>query len=98
MEFDKQPAETYPIAFEYYGKLPAGTSLASAVGSAYNVTDSVDATAAVLHVTAGVIQGTRAIFRVKAGTTGKVYKITSKATLSDGSLLEDEIQMNVTEL
>lgn len=98
VDIRKQPAEAYPIAFEYYNRLPFGLSLVSAVGSAHNTTDDVDATGIILFATTGTIVDTQARFKIQAGVTGKTYKLTCKATLSDSSILEDEVNVIVEEL
>ena len=93
----KQPSENYPLALQYYGNLPVGTSLSSAALSAIDLLDDSDATNIVLASPTGTISGTQVLFRVQGGATGKNYKITCLATLSDGSILEDEITLTVTE-
>ena len=97
-EIEKQPFEYYPVAFEYYGKLPIGVTLVSGVASAWNLTDNTDATSIVLQSTTVTIDGTRALIKIKAGTSGKRYQITSKVTLSSGYQVEDEFYMTVQEI
>lgn len=92
--FDKQPGENFPFAVEFSGRLPAGLSLASgtvaAVVYSTGVTDN-----SVLNSLSATIVETQAIARVKAGTDGATYKITFTVTLSDGSILEEDVLMNV---
>lgn len=95
--FTKQPAEQYPIAFDYFEKLPAGTELSSGIASAVDTSDDSDASNTVLQSTIATISGTQARIGVQAGTSGKTYQITCKVTLDDGSILEDEATMTVTE-
>lgn len=95
--FEKQPSEKYPIAFEYYGKLPLGVSLVEGEASAYNVTDSISAPE-VLQTTNAVIDGTQAKIGIQDGADGKTYRITCRVILSDDSELEDEVEMVVKEL
>lgn len=97
-EIEKQPAEFYPITFEYMNKLPQKTDLVSGTISARNLTDNVDATNVVLDSTSATILGTQAKVKLKAGTNGKRYQITIRVTLTDGFVLEDELYMSVREL
>ena len=93
--FTKQSTETYIIAFEYFGKMPFRATLVSATVSAIDISDDSDASSIVLSSETATIVKAQARVRVKAGTSGKSYKITSAATLSDGSVLEDEAIMEV---
>jgi hypothetical protein len=97
-EIEKQPAEYYPIAFEYFNKLPKGVSLVSGTISAHNITDNVDATATILQSTTATITGTQALVKIRAGTTGKRYQITLRVTCSNSYILEDELYLSVREL
>lgn len=93
-QFQKQVLESYPIAIEYVNRLPSGTSLASAAVAAYQLPDgTLDNT--VTSSTTGTVSGTQVKIRVQAGTHGKDYKLTVLATLSDGSILEDDVLMQV---
>jgi hypothetical protein len=49
----------------------------------------------VIDALAAVIAGTQAKVRVKAGASGSMYKLTFVLTLSDGSVLEEDILMVV---
>ena len=94
--FTKQPSESYPIGFEYYGRTPFGALPVTATASAHNITDNVAANA-VLQSTTGLIQGTTVLVGVQGGVSGKSYKITVQTRLSDGSVLESERTMVVAE-
>lgn len=96
-DFTKQPSEQFPIAFEYFGNLPFGATIVSGTASAYNVTDSSEATDDVIQSTDATIVGTQARVGIEGGTDGKTYKITCTVTLSDGSILEDEATVGVVE-
>lgn len=99
-EFEKQPGEAYPRAFNFYNKLPplpVGLYLVSGVIDAYNETDAVVASATVLESTAMTIDGTFAKYRVRAGTHGKDYLLSATVTLNDGSTLNEEVRMKVRE-
>lgn len=92
--FDKQPAESYTIAIEFLGKLPSGASLSSGTVAGYDIqANATDNT--VLASTTATISGTQARVKVQAGTTSKDYKITFTCTLSDSSILEEDIIMRV---
>ncbi len=94
IEVEKQPSENQPLAFEFAGKLPTGTSLASGTVSAVRL-DAGTTDNSVLASTTLTISGTQARFRVQAGTGGLAYKITALVTLSDGSVLEEDLLLNV---
>ena len=94
----KQPGEQYPVAFEYYGKLPFRTSLVSGVVSAAVVGSGADATSTVLQSPTALIVGSQARVGVKGGANGTSYKVTVVVTLSDGSTLEDEFTLQVAEV
>jgi len=96
--FTKQPSEDYPIDLEWQGRLPPGKTLSSVAASAKRTDTGADATATVLGSSTPPVTGTKALVRVKAGTTGLDYQITLKSTFSDGSVLEDEWLMQVREL
>jgi hypothetical protein len=49
----------------------------------------------VLASTTATIVGTQARVKVQSGTTGIDYKITFLVTLSDGSVLEEDVLMQV---
>lgn len=96
-ELEKQPSENWPIAFEFSAKLPTGLSLLSGTVSAVRLdTGATDNT--VLASTTLIINGTQAIMRVQAGTSGIQYKLTALVLLSDGlSTLEEDALMRVVQ-
>lgn len=94
--FAKQPAETYPIGVEFSGQLPAGTAIVSGTVAGKNMaTGLTDNT--ILANTTATISGTQAKVKVLGGTDGVQYKITFLVTLDDGSVLEEDILMNVAD-
>jgi hypothetical protein len=94
--FNKQPSENYVIALELSERLPSGVSILSSTVSAINYeTGAVDNS--VIDSLTAVIVGTQAKVRVKAGTSGTTYKLTFVLTLSDGSILEEDLLMSVLE-
>lgn len=96
--FTKQPAETYKIAIEFADRLPFSATLASVVWSAIETSTGNSATATVIEDVAGEISGTQARVIVKAGTSGKAYKLTALVTLDDDSILEEDLIMAVVEI
>ncbi len=94
--FNKQPGENFPFAVDFAGLLPTGTTISSVAVSAKNLTtNAVDNS--VIDNAVGGVSGTSAVARVKAGTDGVTYKITFSVTLSDGSVLEEDVLMVVAD-
>lgn len=92
--FQKQPAEAYTIAIEFLNKLPTGATVSSGTVSAFDVqAAATDNT--VLASTTATTTDTQARVKVQAGTNGKDYKITFAVTLSDSSVLEEDVLMQV---
>jgi len=98
-EFTKQPSEQWTIAWNFFGKLApfSSANLASGTITAYNVTDSADATATVLFSSTMQISNWLAKCRVKDGTSGKNYQLTALVVDSDGEVYEEEVLMRVLE-
>jgi hypothetical protein len=94
---EKQPAENFPFAVNFSKSLPAGATLSSVALSAVNVADDSDATATVLTSSIGTVVGGSAVARLRAGDDGETYKVTYLATLSDGSVLEEDILLVATD-
>ena len=95
--FEKQSGEKLPKAIDYTGRLPEGTTVSSATMSAILYPDGTDMTATVLDGVATVTT-TRITQMVKAGVSGKDYRITYQANLSGGGILEDDLLMQVRDL
>ena len=95
-QFTKQPGEAFPIAIEFAGRLPPGASLASGTATgrvaATLVTDNT-----ILFSQTVIVDGTLAKVRVQNGTDGIQYKISFVVTLSDTSILEEDILMDVVD-
>jgi hypothetical protein len=92
--FQKQPYEQYPVAVEFSGKLPTGTTISSMdVAVTLN---GVDVTSTVIDES--YLDSTRAVIVVKGGEDKKDYKFTIQILLSDGSKLEEDLIMGVREL
>lgn len=95
--FEKQSAEAYTIAIEFSGKLPSGATLSSGTVTAQNTTTGLTDNT-VLGSTTATISGTQAKVKVQAGTNQVTYKITFTLTLSDASILEEDIRMKVVDI
>lgn len=95
--FEKQSSEAYTIAIEFVGRLPSGASLSSGTVTAQNLsTGATDTT--VLASTTATIATTQAKVKVQAGANQTSYKITFTLTLSDASILEEDVTMKVVDL
>lgn len=92
----KQPSETYPIAVDFAGKLPAGTAILSGTCTARNEAGT-DASAEVLDGPC-VVDGDMLLQKLAGGTSGQRYDLTFQATLTPGSyLLEEDVALFVRE-
>jgi hypothetical protein len=96
-QFLKQPNESYTIAIEFAGQLPAGASLVSGTVSAVRL-DTGATDNSVLASTTLTISGTQARVKVQAGTDGVDYRVTSLVTLSTSDVLEEDLLMKVRNL
>jgi hypothetical protein len=95
---NKQPNERLPLAFEFLDRLPLGGELSSGVFSAIDIADGSDVTIDILVSPTGTVSGTQVRFSVIAGTEDHVYKVTLRATLTDGSILEEDVKIAVGEI
>jgi len=96
-EFEKQPAENWPIAIEFKGKLPPGLALVSGTVSAKRL-DTSATDNSVLASTDLIISGTQALLRVQAGASGVDYELSALVTLSDNlSILNEKMLMKVVQ-
>jgi len=95
--FEKQPDEVYPVTVDFTARLPSGVTVASATGSVTNLlTDSAEN--ARLVSTTLTTTSTTATGKVTGGLAGVDYRVTFRATLSDSSVLEEDLLMRVTGL
>lgn len=95
--FEKQPGESYVIAIEWQGRLPTGANLASGSVNATRYPDMVTDNS-VLVSTIATISGTQSMTKVRAGETGRDYRITFSMTLDTGDILEEDVLMQVREI
>lgn len=91
--FLKQPTEKYLIAVDYTTELATGETIASVTVTAYEVLTGTNVTSTVIDSTATTTTLGKAV--IKAGTSGKKYKITFVVTTSLGYILEDDLFMIV---
>ena len=95
--FEKQPDEVYPVTVDFTARLPSGVTIASAVGSVTNlISDEAENTR--LVNTTLTTTSTTATGKVTGGLVGVDYRVTFKATLSDSSVLEEDLLMRVKAL
>jgi hypothetical protein len=96
----KQSTESFPgVGFDFKARLPGETSLVSAVVSAIDTDDDSDATSIILVSPNAVISGTRALFSLQGGVSGKKYKITMLAAISGlASPLEENLLVIVDDI
>lgn len=92
----KQPFEEYYVSFNFAQYLGAATISVAVVG-AVDLDTGADVTATVTNVGVQVISGTLVYVWVRAGTTGRNYKISCRVTASDGSKYELDGTLPVVE-
>lgn len=91
----KRPSEKYGIAIEFASKLPAAAALTAGTVAAVERTTGIDATGTILTSPTATINGTTASFIGQAGSDETDYLITMTVTLSDGSILVEEVLLQV---
>jgi hypothetical protein len=93
--FIKQPAEILPVTIDFTTRLPSGATISSATLSAIDLSDNSSVSATIWVSTTGSVSGAKVTGKARNGTTEKIYKLTFTLTLSDGSVLEEDLEMNV---
>jgi len=93
--FTKQPSETFSVTLDFSKRLGTDETISTRTVTAVINGTSTDSTSTVINSSS--ISGTVIYVKVKAGTTGTVYKITVSITTSSSNVFEDEILMTVTE-
>ncbi len=94
---EKQPAEKLTIGVDFANDLASGETISSAVVSAIDLSDGSDASAIVLTGLSGISTSVVS-HTAKAGTDGKRYKITFRATTDAPHIFEADVIMTVREL
>lgn len=92
--FTKQPNEKFTISIDYTNRLNTGETISSYTVIAYLST--IDVTSTVIDAHTNDVDNVR--IRVKAGTTGNKYKITTVITTNLGNAYEKDILMKVCEV
>lgn len=99
--FQKQPSDNLKYHIDYVDWLPVGVTLSSAVVSSVVVLNpaSTDVGEPTLSITAPVVvDNTKFEYFASSGTSGKVYKATFQATMSDSQILESEVEFKVNDV
>jgi len=91
--FIKQPNEKYPISIDYSAVLNESETISSREVIGY--LGDTDVTAIIIDSSS--ISGDDILVVVKAGDAGNTYKITVRATTSDGNVYEKDVEMYVNE-
>lgn len=91
--FETGPTEDRVIGLDFTGKLPTGVTLSSGTVSAILVSDSSDATSAILDSTTLTIDSGEDTAKVgiKTGAAVGKYLLTFLVTLSDSQVLKDDV-------
>lgn len=82
MERDKRPDEEYRVQWDFANDLETGDSLSAQAVTIADVTTGADMTATMLQSPA--IDGTKVVVQIQAGTPGKKYDVTFRATSAAG--------------
>lgn len=92
---DKHPDETFVIAWRYQDgvHLPSGVTVSSASASALRLSD--DSAAPSVIGSESVSGGVEMRVPVQAGTDGEDYLVTAEATLSDTTVLVEQVLLRV---
>jgi hypothetical protein len=95
--FEKQTAEKIPKGIEYTDRLPEGEVVQFADVKVRVYTAGTDLTGTMIE---GVptVTDTRITAMIKGGADGTDYKITYLATCSNGTILEDDLLMQVRDI
>lgn len=94
--FQKQVGESYNVEIDYTGRLPSGLTIASGTVSAIDMATQTDKSSLVLaSTTATILGGLKAQAGVMSGIDKTDYRIEFILTLSDGSIIIDELMMEV---
>jgi ABC-type Zn uptake system ZnuABC Zn-binding protein ZnuA len=89
--FTKASVETYTKSISYAEKIPTGLTVSSVAVSSIDLQDGESASVA----TAAAGDGVAVEFTVTGGVDGHEYLITLTSTLSDGTIISDQITMSV---
>lgn len=99
---EKQPFEKLTLGVDFAKDLASSEIISTTAVTAIDMSDDSDASSIVLDGSAQIQDGDQASSKiaqkVKAGTDGKRYKITYRATTDDPHNIEADVVMGVREL
>ena len=100
--FEKQPSEKLSRYVDFAKDLASGEIISTADVTAIDLSDNSPASSIILDGSAQIQDGNKTsskiVQKIKAGTDGKRYKITFKATTSDPHIFEADVVMTVRNL
>ena len=91
--FYKQPTEKYAIAMDYTSELADSETISSTAIVVTEILAGTVVTSTIIDSTATTDTQAKAV--IKAGTSGKRYKITFKSTSNLAYVYEDDVFMTV---
>ena len=101
-DLEKQPAEKLTIAVDFTEDLGSSETISGTEILALDLNDGSDASSTILEGSAQILDGdqtaSRIAQKVKAGSNGKRYKITLRATTSASHIFEADVIMTIREL
>lgn len=96
-DFEKLSTEKFPIQIDMTNRLPNSVTISSVTLAAVDQSTNLDVSNTVLDSTTGTISGNIVKGICKSGTNNKDYEITFTITLSDASILVEQVLMKVRE-
>lgn len=99
--FSMQPNEKQPISIDYSvaDSLPSGATVSSGTVAAYEMPDNANANSILGSTTATTTTTSTKVFVTAPATSnGKKYKITFTTTLSDTSILIEDVELRINDL
>jgi hypothetical protein len=90
----KQPAEKYSISIDFTGRLPTAITVSSGTLSAINQTTMQEDTNVYVSSSLSTTT-TTASTTIQNGNDGTNYLLTFTVTLSDGSILQEDVLLKV---
>jgi hypothetical protein len=99
--FQKQPSDNLKYHIDYSDWLPVGVTLNGAVVTSIDTLNpaSTDVGEPTLSVSSPVVVDSEKFqYFASGGTSGKLYKVTFQATMSDSQVLESEIEFKVNDV
>lgn len=93
----KQPLEKFYQGVDWSEALPEGRTIVVCTVSALDLADGSDATGVILGSSGAAIDstGSKTSVQLRGGTNHHRYKVTFRATLDDGEILEEDLTVVV---